>query len=493
MIFSAILGVGSALLGASSSNKASKRASADARAAQQSQERIANRQLAFAESERADRQRELDYQREVETLNRGIAQEDYDFQLAELRAMQSQLLEERQFQIDRQIQVDRAAAEQRALELEQLLNNQSITSAERARALTEMEEAQAIARGERDEDLRRFAEEREMKSIERDFMVSQFYAARDQAMAERNDDLAYRDAIFGRVGDLQSALDNAQRGLGELPVIPSLSMADIDAEIASRTADYIGDADRAIDRVASVNEANLIRSGMDESTPGTRRRTEIASEAASLYDEARRRARDEALGYIGGRQGLMVDNANARMGQRGAVLNEVGQVAGAGLDTMLRVPTARGASSIYGMASSLPSGIHSRGISSANDYRAPLAVNSGIYDNLPNSLGVGPDVVTRSGTNGMGVGLARTLVNPYGQGNFNPGGALAGAASTAASMAATAQAAANQANANASLAGQALGSAVSDLGSSLDNTAFGKRASSWFSNIGGGGGKGGKG
>lgn len=490
MIFSAIIGAGASLLGASSANKASKRASADNRAAIASQERIQTQQMNLARDEMRDRRAELDYQRGIEALNRELAAQDYDFNVEELRRLQDQLLSERQHVLDRQVELDRDAAQQRAFQIEQLLQNQSISAAERERALQELEEAQAVAAGERDEDLRRLAEEREMKAIERDYMIDVFGQARQQAQSERDYDLAFRDNLTGRIDDLQSALDQTLSFLGPAPAIASLSPQDIEREILMREDQYMGDADRAIDRVASVNEARLISNGMDESTQANRRRRDIASQAASMYEQARTRARDEALNYISGRQGALVDNANAIMGNRSARLNETGQVAGAGLDRMMQMPNVGSAMGAFSLASAVPSAVHTRNLRSANDYSAPLQVGSSIYDRTQIGTGMGATLNPQSAATGAGLNLRRTLISPYGNPNFNPGAALSAAGATGAGIVSATNSNLASANANAMQAGQALGSSLQNLGESFANSGVGRKVSARvgdFFGVGGGG------
>lgn len=482
MIFSAILGVGSALLGASSSSKATKAASQQAAADRASQERIANQQLQFAQQERQDRNSELDYQRSIEALNRGYSNSDFQFNLDELEAYKQQVVNERQYLIDRQVEVDRNAAQQRAFELEQLLQNQAITSAERQRALAELEEAQAVASGERDEDLRRFARESELKNAEREFVVNQYGMARDQAFAERNYDLQYRQDALSKIEDMRGALSGALNSMGDMPTMPVLSMADIEQEVSRRQGEYQSDVDRAVDRVASVNEAGLIRNGMDESTQANRRRRDITAQASSLYSDARQRAYDEALNYIQGKTSALSSNVNDQIGQRERALSEIANVTGAGIDQILGAPNARSAVDVFGMATSAPSAVNQRNLVSANNYSTPLPVGSAIYNGSVSS-GLGPTLTPSSGAVAAGISMGRNMISPYGQPTYNPAAAMAGASTTAASMAGNSGALLANANANSLASGQALGSAVQDLASSLSGTGFGKSVTNGFNTL----------
>jgi len=463
MPWGAIIGAGVSLLGGMSANKQAKKDSAEAARANRAQEQMQREQMQFAYTERDDRNRELDYQRQIEAMNRELAGEDYTFQRGQLEQYREQILTERQYGIDRQVQLDRDAAEQRAFQIEQMLQNQSISAAEREQAMSELQEAQATASGERDEDLRRFAEEREMLSAERDFRMQQFEGARDQSMSERDTDLGYRDAITGRIDDLRGTLTDAQRRLGDMPAMPTLSAADIENEVGRRSQLYRADADRAVDRIASVTEARLMRNGMDASTQGNARRGDIAREASDMYATADNRAYDDALAYITGKTGAQVDNVNAQINRRGSYLDEYSGIGMAGIEALLANPRAASAVDAYQLANMVGSGVNNRGIASANDYNAPMAVGSSIYDRIAVGDNLGQTMNLGSAASGAGINLGHNLISPYGTPNYNPAAYAGSAASLASGVASNANSRAAGSNAAAGAAGSAMGSAFADL------------------------------
>ena len=137
---------------------------------------------------------------------------------------------------------------------------------------------------------------------------------------------------------MQAALDSTAAGLGFVPMIDPVTQAEIDAQTAQFTQDYMGDVDRAADRVASVNEANLIRRGIDESTPRTARRAEVAERIAGEYNQARRRAANDALAYVTGSSKAQSDSIANLMAQRKGILGEAANVAGASIAPLTGLP-----------------------------------------------------------------------------------------------------------------------------------------------------------
>jgi len=413
MAFSAVLGLAGSAFGAitASRDAAAARAQQDYQFRQQMDLQRMN--LGMMRDAQRDQREENAYQREMERMNRRIREQERDFELEQLRKNEDALMEQRRMDIERQIQEDKEAAKIQQFNLENLLKRQDIAEDERAFAIKQLEEAKAVASGERDDDMRRFLEERAMAQIERQYLMDQYENAQRQAMAERNDQLATRDEIFNNIYGYQAALNQTAAGLGMIPEIERVTGADIASEVDRRSAQYQSDVDRAADRVASVNEAALIRSGLDESTPGTARRGDIAARIANEYQSARNRAYDDALKYITGETGLLASNVNDIMKRRSGILSETANVAGAGIDQMMKVPQAASAVDATRYASIVPSGIYNRSISSANNFRAPVNIGSaavagtltpGIADySRPTSL-----------VNNAGFNIDSAIFNPYG-------------------------------------------------------------------------------
>ena len=413
MGFSAVLGLAGSALGAmqASRDAAAARAQQDYQFRQQMDLQRLN--LGMMRDAQRDQREENAYQREMERMNRRIREQERDFELQQLRQNQDALMEQRRMDIERQILEDKEAAKLQQFNLENLLKRQDIAEEERAFAVEQLEQVKAIAAGERDDDMRRFLEERAMAQIERQYLMDQYENAQRQAMSERNEQLATRDEIFQNIYGYQAALNQTAAGLGMIPEIERVTGADIASEIDRRSAQYQSDVDRAADRVASVNEAALIRSGLDESTPGTARRGDIAARIANEYQSARNRAYDDALKYITGETGLLASNVNDIMKRRSGILAETANVAGAGIDQMMKVPQAASAVDATRYASLVPSGIYNRSISSANNFRAPVNIGSaavagtltpGIADySRPTSL-----------VNNAGFNIDSAIFNPYG-------------------------------------------------------------------------------
>ena len=420
MPWSAALGLaGSAFSAISASNTASAQMEMKQRELDQ-QRQFQQQQLSLAADAQRRQDEENAYRRQIEQMNRIIAQQERDYQLGQVEIEREQLMEERRADIERQLQEDRAAARQRQFQLEQLLENQDLAQEERDFAVRELEEAQAIAAGERDEEKRRLLEDRAMAQAQRDFLIGEFEAAKRQADQERQRDLAIQNQIMAQAQGLQSQLQGTAAQLGYVPEIPVLSEADIASEINRRTQQYQSDVDRAADRVASVNEADLIRSGLDESTPGTARRGEVAARLSQEYQNARQRAYDDALNYITGRQDAMSTNVANILDRRQAMLGETADISGAQLNTLQNLRNAQSATGVYDMAAAVPDGIYQRGLVSANDYRAPVNVGTSIYDGTRVGSGLAGYINPGSAATTAGLRVGSAVAQPISQTLQNP-------------------------------------------------------------------------
>lgn len=406
------LGLGLSALGMFQSNKAQGRAE-DARDEELAfmREDAAWRRM-MADKTFASQEEENDYQRKMERLNRRILKQERRFGINQYRRTNRVLDEEREFQIDRMVEKDREQARLAQQELEQYLRNKDITEAERKFAVARLDEAKAVAAGEREEDLRRFYEERAQAEEERAWVLEQFYSSQDEARKEQGRDLAIRDRILGQVDGMQSALERTLRGMGDMPEVPEFSERELMGEIDRRTEQYQGDVERAAEIASSQNEANLIRAGLDSSTPGTARRSDVARRIADELQSARSRAYDDALGFITGKQGQRMNQYNAEMGRRGSVLDEVMGVKSAGMGALQQLPGYKSLADQVAMATRLPSGVYSRGIGSANDYRAPVGIGSAVYEG-----GIKPRLSnyepTASRTNNAWQAIGSAVQGPY--------------------------------------------------------------------------------
>lgn len=310
---------------------------------------------------------------------------------------------EREFAIEEMRRHQQIAAQERADDMQRYLDTRGTMRDERAEAMGLLRDARDTASQERREDQAQFEQTRRTQELEREFLREQYENALRHAGQEQEMDLALRDRITGQIDNMGRALQEAQASFGPAPEMPQLSMADIDREIRRRGDAYQSDVDRAADRVASINEADLIRSGIGSSTTGTAARGDVAARLSQEYQNARNRAYDDALAYITGRTNALSANVGDQMQHRGSQLQEIMGVHGAGMDALLQMPGYTSVADAHGMAQMVPSAAYDRNIRSANDFSAPIQVGSAAYDrdirsamnyNVP--MGIGSTIIDRA-------------------------------------------------------------------------------------------------
>ena len=338
-----------------------------------------------------DAARQRAFQLEQLLRNQELSADERRFALEQLRIAQDIAQSERDFTMgiyqneadrlaERQSMMDQEAREMQLYRLREAARNRDLMASEREFAKMLLGQSQDVAAAERDEEMARFLEDRDTRADERQFVVDQYEDYLRQVQAERDTEMGIRNQILAGADDLQSRLEAAASQLGYVPEIEQITPEMIDAEVARRTGEYMSDVDRAAEAVASANEADLIRAGIDVSTGATQRRGDIAGRLAQEYQNARQRAYDDAMGYISGRSNAMATNVGNIMDRRSAILGETANIAGTELgilQNLRQLPSATGA---YQMASSIGSGILDRNITSANNYNAPIPVNSAFYD-----------------------------------------------------------------------------------------------------------------
>ena len=474
-MWSAVLGLAGSALGAASASRTAAAQMAQQQYQFDKQMEMQGLQVGMAIDAQRRQAEENVYQRQIEQMNRLIAGQERNYQKQQASSQRDQLMAERREQIERQIQEDREAAKQRQFQLEQLLQNQDLRAEERDFAIQQLEEAKATASGERDEDLRRFLEERAMAQIERDFVVGEYEDYKRQAEAERQEELAVREQILNQIYGLQDSLTGAQAELGYIPEIQQITEADIAREIERRSGEYTADVDRAATAVASVNEADLIRNGMDLSTTGNRRRADITRQLASEYQDARQRAYDDAMSYIAGKSDTMASNVGNIIDRRAANLGETANVAGAGLAQLQNLRNLPSATDAYRMASALPSAIYNRSVSSANDFRAPVNINSAVYDGISIGPGLASYRVPTSAAMNLSSGVSSAIFNPYSVGIPNPQSYMQNAGQIGNQLLSSSTTSANNAYNNAYKASAGFGS---DMRSFMDDNS--SSIDKWF-------------
>jgi hypothetical protein len=255
-------------------------------------------------------------------------------------------------------------------------------------------------------------ETKDLKADERQFYLNQLQKLQQQVNLERRDDQNIRDRVMGGARDLQDRLERVAAGLGDIPEVPVLTRDMIDAETARRQGEYQQDVDRAATAMASVGEADLIRSGMDLSTTGTNRRGDITGRIADAYRGARNAAYDDAMKYITGVTGSMASNRNDIMNRRNAILTEEQGIGATELGYLNNLPNVRSATGPMELALNAPTASYDRAVTSAS-YQSPVTLTSALYDggSLPSSLGA--NLQPRSAASTQGFNISSGTLKPY--------------------------------------------------------------------------------
>jgi len=245
-----------------------------------------------------------------------------------------------------------------------------------------------VARGERDTDLRMYAEEREMAQIEREWAIQQFEAARQNAYSDRQYDMQYRNNLIDKLGGMTSMLETAFADMPALTAPAAIGEDEIASTIAMFENNAIMNVDRAAEMVASANEGELIKRGIDNSTTGTARRGDVAARLSQEYQNAVVQARTQAMSYIQGKQDLAMSSFDAQLKAREATGAHIKGIYGPEIDALMQLPQLRSANDFQAPVQ-IGSGVYSRGIASANNYQAPVQIGTGIYDNMNIGFGMG--------------------------------------------------------------------------------------------------------
>lgn len=426
-MFSAILGLAGAGLGAFASMQ-SANAAAEAAMYQASLQDQAMRrqqdmqmfQMGMGQDQMRRMMEENNYRRMIEQQNRSIMNQERQFQLGEYAKNSEQVKAEREYMLARQLMADQEAAKQRQFQLEEYLQNKSLAADERKQALDMLAEAKAIAKGERDDDLKRFYTAQQQRLEERDFAMRQYQTMQDRLVGERQYDIGNRNKIEGRINDLYQTLQRTRAGLGDMPIVRQFTEEDFANEEARRRDLGLKLVDRAADKVASINEANLIRSGIDSGSAGVNKRAEITAQISDLYERAAMSARDEALKYITGVQGSLYAGYDKELARRSALLGEVGGVEGTGITQLMQLKDPR--SAVDNSYMQLPSGVFDRSIVSAGGYSSPLAVNSAAINAPQLPYGMANTLAIPSATSNGWSAIGSAVTGPSNSQFVNPQG-----------------------------------------------------------------------
>ena len=375
-----------------------------------------------------ERRRALSEMEDAQAIARG----ERDEERREYLTRKATAAAEQEFRVGEYQNAKTNSQGERAFEIEQMLRNQNLKGDERAQALDMLAEAKATAGFESERDYQNYLQAKSTRAGERGYGINAFEGAMDTAATERQDIMRQRGNISSAIDDLRSGLRGTQRGLQDIPDVQMITDADIRGEIGRRTEENLSDVDRAATAVASVNEADLMRSGMDVSTTGTARRGDVASRLSEEYASARNRAYDESMAYIQGKQGVYGNDINQVISNRNAIMSEEAGVGQAGISDLLNLPTAPSANSAMSYYNAVPSAAYDRTIGSANNFNAPIAVGSSVYDanigSANSSMGFLP---TGTANVGFGIGSAGGYNDMRGMGtsiydSMNVGTGLAG-------------------------------------------------------------------
>jgi len=480
-----LLGMGMSGIGMMQANKRAKEAQRLQEYMFREQMGLQRANLGLAQDAFRQSMEENQYLRQIEQLNRLMAQEERQFQLDELEKNKQILLEERREAIERQIKEDKEAAKLAAFRMERLLKNEELSVQEREFAIQQLKEAQRIAQGEADEDKRRFLEAQELRKIERDFQMQEYQEAKALAEGEKAEQMAFRDRIMNNIDSLRTALSETATKLGDIPEIERLTQGDINAETDRRTKAYQSDIDRAAEAVASVNEANLIRGGIDASSTATDARGEIARRLAEEYQGARMKAGDDALSYITGQNQALNANLDAILGRRGAILDETAKIGGVGIDQMMQMQNLPSSLGIYNMASSVPTGVYDRNILSAGNYRSPVNMSSAIYSGLSPIASMAqyrniPSLSTNQGFNVKSGIFAPTPISTPNASTY-----MGNANNIGSNLLTSATSGYTNAMTNLANASSGFGTDLAEIGADASTTDYGKKFDEFLFDIGG--------
>lgn len=426
-MFSAILGLAGAGLGAFASMQSANAAAEAAMYQASLQDQAIRRQqdmqmfqMGMGQDQMRRMMEENNYRRQIEQQNRSIMTQERQFQLGEYAKTSQQVKAEREYMLERQLMADQEAAKQRQFQLEEYLQNKSLAAEERKLALDMLAEAKAIAKGERDDDLKRYYTAQQQRLDEREFAMRQLQTMQDRMVGERQYDIGNRNKIEGRINDLYQTLQRTRAGLGDMPTVRQFTEEDFANEEARRRDLGLKLVDRAADKVASINEANLIRSGIDSGSAGVNKRAEITAQISDLYERAAMQARDEALKYITGVQGSLYAGYDKELARRSALLGEVGGVEGTGITQLMQLKDPR--SAVDNSYLQLPSGMYDRSIASAGNFQSPLAVNSAVINAPQLPYGMANTLAIPSATNSGWSSIASAITGPSNSEFVNPQG-----------------------------------------------------------------------
>lgn len=320
------------------------------------------------------------YYMDVNAENRGLMLDQMEYARDWAERQREDLTGELNYERYRIKEADRREAAERERQLQKLANDEALTRAERERALEELEYVRSIAKGEREFDVKRYQADRMTNELEYQYRLQQYERMMGIANEERDFAIRRQEDILREAGLLQDNLQVALKGLGDMPEIRQYGEKDVREAEADFYDHYLEGADRAADRLASTNEAGLIRAGVDVSSTGdSARRRLLQEQLVPLYSQARMQARNDALQWITGLQENELAYNEAERARRGRVLEELTGVNSQRLEALqgLRdLPSATRGDYLQLGSAVTPFST----LTSAGNYDSPLDVRSGVLD-----------------------------------------------------------------------------------------------------------------
>ena len=224
----------------------------------------------------------------------------------------------------------------------------------------------------------------------------------DQAMGylDYNQQMALQERLYdeqrlsmleGKAADVGTQLKQALQSMGSFTQRPEYTEADVASREQDILKSYMSAADRAADRIASVNEAKDIARGMDTSTTGAMSRRQILREQVNpLYEEAMNKARSEALSQISGLSTMQSQYATNEREQREQQWSQMSDAIQAELNAIKDLSVTK----------------------QAGDYNAPVTPNTAARDAGTFVRGYNETIANPVQTYGANSGISPASYNP---------------------------------------------------------------------------------
>jgi hypothetical protein len=328
-----------------------------------------------------ERENEMfDYYMGINDQNQALVLDQLGYSRDWVQQNRDFLLAEQEYEKYRISDADKNAAKERERQLQKLIDDEEVSKAERQRALEELDYVRSIAQGEREYDVRQYENDQLQSQLEYQYRMQEYERMMGIANDERQFVIDRQEKILTEAGIIGDEIDRVMAQFGDYTPPKRYTEADVERSNSQFLSDYMADADRAAEKIASVNEAGLIRSGVDMSSTGDSSRRELLREQINpLYHQARIQARNDAMGYITGLQNNEINAAQADLAARSGVMDEIMKREGMTLNTMmgLRDPTSARINDYLSMGTGV---LSPRNLTSAGSYSAPLDIRSAILD-----------------------------------------------------------------------------------------------------------------